>query len=129
MKKLLLAALMLISSVSFAQSVSATGEIILGNGQTTVGIRIGNPNPSNTQLVERVLMLERAVQDLQVKVFNLTVNDLPDQSLFECSLEAFGKMYFGQGNTQNIAISNVKKACLAKNNSMFCDKPSCSQLK
>ena len=119
----------LFSSMAFSQ-VNGSGTISIGNGQTTIGISIGNNNPNQSQLVQRVLLLERAVRDLQIQVYNLSVNDLPSAQLFECSLSAFGKTYFGQGSTENIARSNTRKECLKNHNDMFCEDEDmkCSQL-
>jgi hypothetical protein len=133
MKKMILVLSLLVSQLTLAQTavnVNVNGTIQLGNGQSTVGISVGSSNATTNQLTQRVLLLEQAVRDLQIQVYNLTLNDLPTTAdLFECSVSAFGKTYFGEGDTENLARSNARKACLAKESDMFCRDIKCSKLR
>lgn len=130
MKVLMTAFFLLFSTLSFSQ-VNGSGVISIGNGQTTIGITVGNNTPNQDQLVQRMLRLERAVRDLQNQVYHLSMSDMPQTTLFECRIDAFGKIYRGEGDTRNVAKSNARKSCEAERNSMFCgdEDMNCDQLR
>lgn len=129
MKKLIFIALALVSLSSFARDVRGSGEIVIGNGQTTIGIRVGDRSLDQNMMIERILLLERAVRDLQIQVYNLSMNDLPSNDLYECRVTAFGKTYYGQGETNGRALSETRKACTKSWDEMFCRDIQCDKLK
>lgn len=121
------------ASASFASSDSFyAGQVIdLANGKTTIAVTIGEPQANTQELIQRILFLEQAVMDLQAEVYNLRMSQktLPSNK-WECSVEAFGKVYFGKGNSMNQAKNESKKNCLKDNSAMFCEDEdvSCDKL-
>lgn len=83
-------------------------------------------------MIERILLLERAVRDLQIQVYNLSMNDLPSNDLYECRVTPFSRTIRGEGETRALALSNARKACERAHSAMFCDNDSdyqCEKLK
>ncbi len=131
MKGLLLMLTMVLTQAAYAQSQGG-GYITIGEGRTTIGIRIGSDNSNHTELIQRTLRLEQAVRDLQIQVYNLSQQDIPaNESLFECELFAFSTRYAAEADTQAMASSQARNACLAENHEMHCRRNNivCTQLR
>lgn len=96
-------------------------------------IEIGKKNrkSSRDELEQRVLDLERAVWQLQQRVFSLEstqVEAVPDESWL-CTIKAMGEIYTGTGTSESTATVNAIEQCKAENDgsSFFCKKPSCKK--
>jgi len=71
----------------------------------------------------RIRRLERAVQQLQEQVFNLTLakNSAP-QEVWVCEVSAFSDTFMGEHAQKAKAKSIAVKKCLKKRSAMFCKK-------
>lgn len=130
MKRLLIgltAALM--GSQVYAQEVSTNGDILLGNGKSTVQIRIGNRSANNVQLTRRVRRLERAVRDLQDIVYDLQSAPVVTDYEYTCRLQGSWNTYTakGVGSTQQIAEDNAREAVMSKCRSKESFASSCKE--
>lgn len=76
------------------------------------------PVETKRDLDRRVWQLERAVQELQTKIYQL--EQKPDHKFF-CEATAWGKVYSGAGGTKLEATTNAKSACAKDTNVMHCE--------
>ncbi len=79
-------------------------------------------NYSNENLRRRVWELEKAVAQLQRKVFELELGSQsqPPPTKFTCYIQAFGKTFTSTKDTRSEALANVMSKCSQENNAMFC---------
>ena len=121
--KLAIFGLLLFSFQSFA------GEISIGNGKSTIEISIGDDRSDERELNRRVRVLERAVRDLQAKVYNLTQAPVVTEQ-WSCTLTPFTDRYEGNGTTENMARVNASRACSVSESEMFCraEKAKCLKI-
>lgn len=87
---------------------------------------------SNQDLRRRVWELERAVQQLQMKVFELELGKPslpPAVETWVCKISAMGDTFTGTGGSKAVAIHNVTEACKKGRNGdgFFCKDPKCEQ--
>ncbi len=124
MKKLMLVVTtaLLISSSLFAQNFNAS--IKLPDGSSTVRINVGDNN--NRDVMGRMIMLERAVRDLQNRVYQLE-DSAPSRVNWMCKVTAFSKTFFGEGDSLNQAERRTVEKCQREYDGMFCKNPSCSR--
>jgi hypothetical protein len=121
MKKIILVVLGLVAfSQAFAQSrVDRNGNIILGNGRTTVRIEVGDSR-DDREILSRVRRLEQAVRDLQVQVYQLQ-SEPRVITLNACSGDFFSVGYvFAKAESRSEAIARVMTECQRKGGGIFC---------
>ena len=89
---------------------------------------------SNRDLVRRIRRLERAVRQLQNRVFDLEADgyraDATDSSKqFSCILKtSFDGSYYGYGTSRGKAMEEAPNKCVSKNGQFSCNKaPTCTQ--
>jgi len=89
---------------------------------------------SQRDLQRRVWELERAVSQLQARVFELELSNLksptPTPAPLEtwlCKISAMGVTYTGTGATRAVAEHKVMETCKEKADDFFCKNPTCSQ--
>ena len=76
---------------------------------------------SNEELRRRVWELERAVSQLQSKVFQLEVShDRPVFSEWTCHIQSFGATHVATGGTRSSALAMVLKKCGDATNPIHC---------
>jgi hypothetical protein len=101
--------------------------------ETVFKIEIGDNNKKKvnvTDLQERVWDLERAVAQLQGKVFDLETAPQPKLAAsWICSVEAMGENHTGTGATKAEASQAAISACRAERggDTFFCKNPKCEQ--
>jgi hypothetical protein len=83
---------------------------------------------SDSDLRRRVWELERAVEQLQARVFNLEAKPVEVASWI-CSIRAMGDNFTGTGATKAVATAKVMEACKQgrKGDTFFCKDPTCEQ--
>lgn len=86
---------------------------------------------SNSDLQRRVWELERAVRQLQHRVFELETVKTPPVGVesWVCTITAVGNTYTATGGSKAVAKSKVVEACKAARNGdgFFCTNPQCEQ--
>lgn len=86
---------------------------------------------SQTDLQRRVWELERAVAQLQQRVFHLEgkpQNYPASVDTWICTIKAMGTIHTGTGASMPVAKAKVIEACKsARGDSFFCKDPSCEQ--
>lgn len=90
---------------------------------------------SNVDLQRRVWELERAVMQIQQRVFNLEVSKTAPivvapavaQETWVCTVTAFTKTYTGTGTTKALATLQTTQSCTAENSAMFCKDVKCEK--
>ncbi len=99
-------------------------------------IEVGRDYNRYTQrdLQRRVWELERAVSQLQARVFELELSRLKAPTAtpapletWLCKISAMGVTYTGTGATRAIAEHKVMETCKEKADDFFCKNPTCSQ--
>ncbi len=107
--------LVLIFSIAFTSSF-ANAQVI----RIEVGDKTGS---SKDELERRVWDLERAVRQLQNRIYDLEAEkSRPTGKRTTCSLESFGKVFNATEDTEMLAKSIVMKKCADATNAMHCDK-------
>lgn len=115
-KSLVLFTLALISTSTFAKDY--TGGMSLRDGSRIIRIDIGKENDSDTrQLSKRVLQLERAVRELQNRVYDIEEDSRPsyrEVKVVTCVLPtSFNGTFIGKASTEvearALAVNNCKK--------------------
>ena len=111
MKKLALVLCVLISSsLAFAEVIT----IDIGQSKGS----------SHSDLEKRVYRLERAVRQLQDRIYDLESDKSKPvaAATWTCSIDSMGKVYTATEPTQMAAKSKVLKQCAAGSNSVHCSK-------
>jgi hypothetical protein len=83
MKKILLASLAVILSISTSYARNFNHDVSLLDGNKLVVISIGSENTNSREMVQRIRTLERAVRDLQEIVYDLRSNP-QQESRYAC---------------------------------------------
>ncbi len=111
MKKLALVFCVLISS-----SLALAEVIRIDIGQSK--------GSSHSDLERRVYHLERAVRQLQDRIYDLESDKSKPvaANMWTCSLESMGKVHTATEPTQMAAKAKVLKICAAASNAVHCDK-------
>jgi hypothetical protein len=116
MKKAILFFVLFFSSIVIAETIF----------KIEIGDKKGN---SNRELQERILDLERAVWQLQRKIYKLESED-SNKSLqsWSCTIEAMGNKFIGIGRTQPEAQKEALKECKSENDgdTFFCKNEKCT---
>ncbi len=89
-----------------------------------IRIEVGDKHGSSKdELERRVWDLERAVRQLQNRIYDLEADkSRPVARRSTCSLESFGKVFNATEDTEMLAKSVVMKKCADATNAMHCDK-------
>jgi len=100
------------------------GRIDLRDGTTIVRIDIGDERETDSRaMMKRVANLERAVRELQNRVYDLEDDARPttrEVTVWTCSLPtSFDGTFVGKGKTETEARAAASNACTAKR-SPFC---------
>ena len=88
---------------------------------------------SNQELQRRVFELERAVMQLQQRIYNLesapppVVVAPPPPPPWTCSVSAFSQTYVQTAATRGQAEAIVRQKCAAASHPMHCSNVQCSQ--
>ena len=85
----------------------------------------GYEDYSNRELRRRVYQLERAVRQLQERVFELEYNKpgaspTPEQSEWTCRIDSMGKIFVSSAKTKSKAMAEVISKCSAATSSVHC---------
>lgn len=123
--------------------VAAIGFGLFAKAEEVYKIKVGSNyrNYSNRELRERVWDLERAVAQLQERIYQLEADgaatavatkapaepEKPDT--WVCTISAMGKPYVGTGPTKAVATAKATENCMkAKGqDGFFCKDPKCEQ--
>jgi hypothetical protein len=85
----------------------------------------------HSDLRARVRMLERAVEELQIKVFNLQAGQPPAQTenpkKWFCEMKAFTKTFKAFGPTKIETTQIVKDQCIKEYSEITCKEPTCQE--
>lgn len=113
-------------------SIFALGSTV--NAEEVFRIEVGRDynNYSQRDLQRRVWELERAVQQLQVRVFQLEYSRVAAPTpkpvdTWICKVNAMGVTYSGTGATKAVAEQAAIEDCKAKAEDFFCKDAKCSQ--
>lgn len=74
------------------------------------------------ELKDRIWMLERAVAQLQNKVFALSKKQAPKTKPYTCYIKVFSKTFSATHASKMKAKVDVIKECTTKNSSIHCDE-------
>ncbi len=85
---------------------------------------------TNQDLQRRVWELERAVNQLQIRVFQLEAKPIDAPQTWSCTISAMGVPFVGTGSTKAVANSAVLDKCKAEaKDTFFCTNPKCENNK
>lgn len=89
-----------------------------------IKIEIGKEKgSSSSDLERRIWHLERAVRQLQDRIYDLeSDNRNPGKGMFTCQITSFGKSFSATEPTQMAAKAKVLKECADATNAIHCDK-------
>ncbi len=123
MKKIITILSLVLSTTTFARDY---GTINLSDGKNILRIDIGNEREFDTrQLVQRITRLERAVRELQNRVYDLEDEATParrEVKVFTCTLPtSFDGTFIGKGKTEAEARANASNAC-KRGGASFCSE-------
>lgn len=121
MKKIITISALVLSTATFARDY---GTISLNDGKNILRIDIGNEREADSrQLVQRITRLERAVRELQNRVYDLEDETTPTHreiKVFTCTLPtSFDGTFIGKGKTEAEARANASNNC-KKGGAAFC---------
>jgi hypothetical protein len=121
MKKVITILALVLSTTTFAKDY---GSISLRDGGNILRIDIGSEQEANSrQLAQRVTRLERAVRELQNRVYDLEDDNTASRretKVFTCTLPtSFDGTFIGKGKTEGEARANASNAC-EKGGAAFC---------
>ena len=121
----------LLIAVSVVLSLSASYVIADDVFRIQVPKEFKGKGSSNADLQRRVWELERAVAQLQMKVFQLQVEGTAaaQKEDWLCTVSARGTDYTGTGRSKAVASSRATESCRKANSGdgFFCNPPSCEQ--
>ncbi len=99
--------------------------------ESIIRIEVGSSQDkySNQELQKRVQDLERAVIQLQKRVFDLEDNKPKPQSAdtWICHAKAMGETFTGTGGSKAVASNNAIEACAKVKDRFFCKIEKCEQ--
>ncbi len=121
-KSLFILALAFISTASFAQDF---GNLTLNDGKTIFRISVGNERDTDSRSQsQRIARLERAVRELQNRVYDLEDSSRPsgrEVTTYTCTLPtSFNGVFIGKASTVAEARAMASNNCSASG-AMFCD--------
>ena len=123
MKKIIaILTLVLLSTATFAGDYGTIG---LNDGKNILRIDIGNERDVDSrQLAQRITRLERAVRELQNRVYDLEDEAIParrEVKIFTCTLPtSFDGTFVGRGKTQGEARAEASNNC-KEGGASFCN--------
>lgn len=84
---------------------------------------------SDADMRRRVWELERAVAQLQARVFQLEFGNKGSQAdSYICTVKAMGDVYTGTGGSKSVAKARAIEACkAARGDGFFCKEPKCDE--
>lgn len=97
-------------------------------GPDVIKIEVGSGHSyesySNDELRRRVFQLERAVQQLQMRVFDLEYAkpSQPETNDWTCRMSSFGKTFVSTAKTKAKAMANVIEKCSSATNAVHCSE-------
>ena len=114
----------LILTMSLFMSIASAEEVIR--------IEVGKnyEKYSDSDLRRRVWELERAVYQLQTRIFELeSPKNRQGNDSWVCTISAMGNKFVGTGATKAVAIAKATESCKDgnKGDAFFCKSPSCEQ--
>ena len=126
-------ALLLLSTAAFSrderdqrgQGREARGEISLNDGKNILRIDIGNDRDEGRDLTQRIIRLERAVRELQNRVYDLEDDAKPSRQVkvTTCILQTpFDGVFIGKGVNEIEARANAVRQCSPKVSFVFCSE-------
>lgn len=125
MKSLLILLALTLTTSAFARDNNRDGRMGTNNGGTIIRIEVGSERDSDSRAVmRRMMQLERAVRELQNRVYDLEDDARPqtrEQKIVTCALKSsFNGTFIGKASTQieaqSIAIQQCERA-----KASFCD--------
>lgn len=130
--------LKIVSKLTVAFSLMLTAVMLTPNAgaEEVFRIEVGRDYNRYTQrdLQRRVWELERAVAQLQARVFELELSNFKNPTptpvpleTWLCKITAMGVTYTGTGATKAVAEHKVMETCKEKTDDFFCKSPTCSQ--
>lgn len=127
MKSLLVLLALTLTTSAFARETNRDGRFNTNDGGTIIRIEVGNDRDTDSrQMMRRMVQLERAVRELQNRVYDLEDDARPqtrEVRIYTCETSSdFGDSHIGlPALTEIEARSNAKKACMQRRNAMFCE--------
>ncbi|MEA9354811.1 hypothetical protein SHI21_01265 [Bacteriovorax sp. PP10] len=127
MKSLLVLLALTLTTSAFARDNNRDGRMGTNDGGTIIRIEVGNDRDTDSRAtMKRMIQLERAVRELQNRVYDLEDDARPQTreiKVYTCETTSdFGEGFLGApALTELEARSNAKKACMQRRSSMFCE--------
>lgn len=132
MKSLLVLLALTLTTSAFARETNRDGRFNTNDGGTIIRIEVGNDRDTDSrQMMRRMVQLERAVRELQNRVYDLEDDARPqtrDVRIYTCEMTSdFGDTSIGASAlTELEARKNAENACGKVRHPMFCDNtPRC----
>jgi hypothetical protein len=125
MKSLLVLLALTLTTSAFARDNIRDGRLVTNSGGTIIRIEVGNERDTDSRAtMKRMVQLERAVRELQNRVYDLEDDARPqtrEQKVVTCALRtSFNGTFIGKATTkleaQSIAIQQCERA-----QASFCD--------
>ena len=132
--KSLFVLLALTLSVSAIAKDTNNGRYTKNDGGTIIRIEVGNDRDTDSRkMMSRMVQLERAVRELQNRVYDLEDDSRPatrEVKVYTCEItSSFGASYLGSpALTELEAKNSAKKACTKNESAMFCGTPVCESI-
>ena len=122
--KSLLVLLALTVSVTAMAKDDRDGRYTKNDGDTIIRIEVGNDRDTDSpQMMRRMVQLERAVRELQNRVYDLEDDSRPqtyEVKVFTCVLPtSFDGTFIGKGSTEIEAKAEASRAC-ERSGALFC---------
>lgn len=124
MKSLLVLLALTVSVTAMAKDDRYSGSFTKNDGGTIIRIEVGSERDTDSrQMIKRMVQLERAVRELQNRVYDLEDDSRPqtrEERVYTCVLStSFDLTFIGKGSTEIEAKAQANKACQAAGAS-FC---------
>jgi len=126
MKSLLVLLALTVSVTAMARD-DRDGRYTKNDGGTIIRIEVGNERDTDSrQMMRRMVQLERAVRELQNRVYDLEDDARPsvrEVRIYTCEVTSnFGDSHLGSpALTELEAKNSAKLACSQRRNPMFCE--------
>lgn len=126
MKSLLVLLALTLTTSAFARG-DRDGRTNTNDGGTIIRIEVGNDRENDSRaMMKRMVQLERAVRELQNRVYDLEDDARPqtrEVRIYTCETASnFGEGYIGLPSLSELeAKNNARNACQQKRHSMFCE--------
>ena len=133
MKSLLVLLALTLSVTAIAKDTN-NGRYTKNNGETIIRIEVGNDRDTDSRkMMYRMVQLERAVRELQNRVYDLEDDSRPatrEVRVYTCEItSSFGASYLGSpALTELEAKNSAKNACTQNESAIFCGAPVCESI-